>query len=223
MSVPLRRLASESRRAVNAGRLAEHAEKSKSILVPKWYKALKEARKHQTPVHPRKEFVQRKLRTPEAPLVREYFAKFPEAAHQPFNPRAGEAHPAQRFAQRQLQLMQSEGLSKRDAFARTLEEARTTADDASSGHTEQLRPYGQEIERFQQEEANVLEQAGVLSELSSSDRLSAREKADASDASAPESDAGGSRPRAPQRKRGEGKRASAKRSNNKRGGSRGRE
>jgi len=214
MSVPLRRLASESRRAVSAGRLAEHAEKSKSILVPKWYKALKEARKHQTPVHPRKEFVQRKLRTPEAPLVREYFAKFPEAAHQPFNPRAGEAHPAQRFAQRQLQLMQSEGLSKRDAFARTLEEARTTADDASSGHTEQLRSYGQEIERFQQEEANVLEQAGVLSELSSS----AGEKADASDASAPESDTGGSRPRAPQ-----GKRASAKRSNKKRGGSRGRE
>jgi hypothetical protein len=214
MSVPLRRLASESRRAASAGRLAEHAEKSKSILVPKWYKALKEARKHQTPVHPRKEFVQRKLRTPEAPLVREYFAKFPEAAHQPFNPRAGEAHPAQRFAQRQLQLMQSEGLSKRDAFARTLEEARTTADDASSGHTEQLRPYGQEIERFQQEEANVLEQAGVLSELSSS----ACEKADASDASAPESDTGGSRPRAPQ-----GKRASAKRSNKKRGGSRGRE
>jgi hypothetical protein len=214
MSVPLRRLASESRRAVSAGRLAEHAEKSKSILVPKWYKALKEARKHQTPVHPRKEFVQRKLRTPEAPLVREYFAKFPEAAHQPFNPRAGEAHPAQRFAQRQLQLMQSEGLSKRDAFARTLEEARTTADDASSGHTEQLRSYGQEIERFQQEEANVLEQAGVLSELSSS----ACEKADASDASAPESDTGGSRPRAPQ-----GKRASAKRSNKKRGGSRGRE
>ena len=212
MSVPLRRLASESRRAVSAGRLAEHAEKSKSILVPKWYKALKEARKHQTPVHPRKEFVQRKLRTPEAPLVREYFAKFPEAAHQPFNPRAGEAHPAQRFAQRQLQLMQSEGLSKRDAFARTLEEARTTADDASSGHTEQLRSYGQEIERFQQEEANVLEQAGVLSELSSS----AGEKADASDASAPESDTGGSRPRAPQ-----GKRASAKRSNKKRGGSRG--
>jgi hypothetical protein len=219
MSVPLRRLASESRRAVNAGRLAEHAEKSKSILVPKWYKALKEARKHQTPVRPRKEFVQRKLRAPEAPLVREYFAKFPEAAHQPFNPRAGEAHPAQRFAQRQLQLMQSEGLSKRDAFARTLEEARAAADDASSGHTEQLRPYGQEIERFQQEEANVLEQAGVLSELSSS----ACEKADASDASAPESDAGGSRPRAPQRKRGEGKRASAKRSNNKRRGSRGRE
>jgi hypothetical protein len=214
MSVPLRRLASESRRAVSAGRLAEHAEKSTSILVPKWYKALKEARKHQTPVHPRKEFVQRKLRTPEAPLVREYFAKFPEAAHQPFNPRAGEAHPAQRFAQRQLQLMQSEGLSKRDAFARTLEEARTTADDASSGHTEQLRSYGQEIERFQQEEANVLEQAGVLSELSSS----ACEKADASDASAPESDTGGSRPRAPQ-----GKRASAKRSNKKRGGSRGRE
>jgi hypothetical protein len=212
MSVPLRRLASESRRAVSAGRLAEHAEKSKSILVPTWYKALKEARKHQTPVHPRKEFVQRKLRTPEAPLVREYFAKFPEAAHQPFNPRAGEAHPAQRFAQRQLQLMQSEGLSKRDAFARTLEEARTTADDASSGHTEQLRFYGQEIERFQQEEANVLEQAGVLSELSSS----AGEKADASDASAPESDTGGSRPRAPQ-----GKRASAKRSNKKRGGSRG--
>ena len=199
---------------MSAGRLAEHAEKSKSILVPKWYKALKEARKHQTPVHPRKEFVQRKLRTPEAPLVREYFAKFPEAAHQPFNPRAGEAHPAQRFAQRQLQLMQSKGLSKRDAFARTLEEARTTADDASSGHTEQLRPYGQEIERFQQEEANVLEQAGVLSELSSS----ACEKADASDASAPESDTGGSRPRAPQ-----GKRASAKRSNKKRGGSRGRE
>jgi hypothetical protein len=212
MSVPLRRLASESRRAVSAGRLAEHAEKSKSILVPKWYKALKEARKHQTPVHPRKEFVQRRLRTPEAPLVREYFAKFPEAAHQPFNPRAGEAHPAQRFAQRQLQLMQSEGLSKRDAFARTLEEARTTADDASSGHTEQLRSYGQEIERFQQEEASVLEQAGVLSELSSS----AGEKADASDASAPESDTGGSRPRAPQ-----GKRASAKRSNKKRGGSRG--
>ena len=212
MSVPLRRLASESRRAVSAGRLAEHAEKSKSILVPKWYKALKEARKHQTPVHPRKEFVQRRLRTPEAPLVREYFAKFPEAAHQPFNPRAGEAHPAQRFAQRQLQLMQSEGLSKRDAFARTLEEARTTADDASSGHTEQLRSYGQEIERFQQEEANVLEQAGVLSELSSS----AGEKADASDASAPESDTGGSRPRAPQ-----GKRASAKRSNKKKGGSRG--
>jgi hypothetical protein len=212
MSVPLRRLASESRRAASAGRLAEHAEQSKSILVPKWYKALKEARKHQTPVHPRKEFVQRKLRTPEAPLVREYFAKFPEAAHQPFNPRAGEAHPAQRFAQRQLQLMQSEGLSKRDAFARTLEEARAAADDASSGHTEQLRPYGQEIERFQQEEANVLEQAGVLSELSSS----ACEKADASDASAPESDTGGSRPRAPQ-----GKRASAKRSNRKRGGSRG--
>lgn len=162
MSVSFRRLArSASRRAVNAETLAEHVASSKNVQLPSWYYALKAARAQETYVSQETmhRCIRRKLKTPEATLVQEYLSKFPEALDEPFDPSNNRAHSSQLFARRQIQLME-EGLGKRAAFNKTLEETRSAQRDE---HGSEPMPQLSALKQVQQLEDAVLSKYGYPS------------------------------------------------------------